>query len=179
MFPKPTKQGGSLLARNCSVENFGGVGRTPAECIEFCLWDSNSTRPLKSWFTHYLSPKVLDTQFHALTIREVNLSKCEPWVLALQVACEFMNCGTFYRGRTAKGEKTYWMAMHEYRLTGRFSAFDLLKPSKVDYKYSSASLFFSPVSSVSRCIFLRRIILWCFHQIFVRINILCRSFKRW
>lgn len=31
--------------------------------------------------THYLSPKVLDTNFSARAIGEVDLNKCEPWDL--------------------------------------------------------------------------------------------------
>jgi hypothetical protein len=31
--------------------------------------------------THYLSPKVLDTNFSAIAIGEVDLNKCEPWEL--------------------------------------------------------------------------------------------------
>lgn len=31
--------------------------------------------------THYLSPKVLDANFSAVAIGEVDLNKCEPWDL--------------------------------------------------------------------------------------------------
>ncbi len=36
--------------------------------------------------THYLSPKVLDTNFSARAMGEVDLNKCEPWDLP----CEFL-----------------------------------------------------------------------------------------
>ncbi|KAL2462919.1 NAC domain-containing protein [Forsythia ovata] len=38
----------------------------------------------------------------------------------------------FYRGRAPKGEKSNWVA-HEYRLEGKFSIYNLPKPSKNDW----------------------------------------------
>ncbi|XP_059450395.1 NAC domain-containing protein 100-like [Corylus avellana] len=131
--------------------------------------------------THYLSPKVLDTNFSAIAIGEVDLNKCEPWDLPWRAkmgekewyffcvrdrkyptglrtnratdAGYWKATGkdkeifrgrelvgmkktlVFYKGRAPKGEKTGWV-MHEYRLEGKYSAYNLPKTAKNEWVIS-------------------------------------------
>lgn len=128
--------------------------------------------------THYLSHKVLDTNFNARAIGEVDLNKCEPWDLPWRAKMgekewyffcvrdrkyptglrtnrateagywkatgkdkEIYRGKTlvgmkktlvFYKGRAPKGEKTNWV-MHEYRLEGKLSLYNLPKTAKNEW----------------------------------------------
>lgn len=128
--------------------------------------------------THYLSPKVLDTNFSARAMGEVDLNKCEPWDLPWRAKMGekewYFFCVrdrkyptglrtnratesgywkatgkdkeiykgkslvgmkktlVFYRGRAPKGEKTNWV-MHEFRLDGKYSAYNLPKTAKNEW----------------------------------------------
>ncbi|MCL7037249.1 hypothetical protein MKW94_015800 [Papaver nudicaule] len=128
--------------------------------------------------THYLSLKVLDSNFDARAIGEVDLNKCEPWDLPWRAKMgekewyffcvrdrkyptglrtnrateagywkatgkdkEIYRGKTlvgmkktlvFYKGRAPKGEKTNWV-MHEYRLEGKLSLYNLPKTAKNEW----------------------------------------------
>lgn len=128
--------------------------------------------------THYLSPKVLDTNFSARAMGEVDLNKCEPWDLPWRAKMGekewYFFCVrdrkyptglrtnratesgywkatgkdkeiykgkslvgmkktlVFYRGRAPKGEKTNWV-MHEFRLDGKYSVYNLPKTAKNEW----------------------------------------------
>uniref|UniRef100_A0A2N9GZ15 NAC domain-containing protein n=1 Tax=Fagus sylvatica TaxID=28930 RepID=A0A2N9GZ15_FAGSY len=128
--------------------------------------------------THYLSPKVLDTNFSARAMGEVDLNKCEPWDLPWKAKMGekewYFFCVrdrkyptglrtnratesgywkatgkdkeiykgkslvgmkktlVFYRGRAPKGEKTNWV-MHEFRLDGKYSVYNLPKTAKNEW----------------------------------------------
>ncbi|KAK6913275.1 NAC domain [Dillenia turbinata] len=128
--------------------------------------------------THYLSQKVLDSDFSARAIGEVDLNKVEPWDLPgkakmgekewyffcvrdrkyptglrtnratdagywkatgkdKEIYREKILVGmkktlVFYRGRAPKGEKTNWV-MHEYRLEGKFSMYNLPKTARNEW----------------------------------------------
>ncbi|XVF56997.1 hypothetical protein PTKIN_Ptkin06aG0167300 [Pterospermum kingtungense] len=132
--------------------------------------------------THYLTEKVMNTNFSASAIGDVDLNKCEPWDLPKKAKmgekewyffCQrdrkyptgtrtnratvsgywkatgkdkeiFKGKGclvgmkktlVFYRGRAPKGEKTNWV-MHEYRLEGKFSYYNLPKGAKDEWVVS-------------------------------------------
>ncbi|KAJ4835395.1 hypothetical protein Tsubulata_010559 [Turnera subulata] len=128
--------------------------------------------------THYLTQKVLDNNFLAIAIGEVDLNKCEPWDLPWRAKMgekewyffcvrdrkyptglrtnrateagywkatgkdkEIYRAKTlvgmkktlvFYKGRAPKGEKTNWV-MHEYRLEGKYSVYNLPKAAKNEW----------------------------------------------
>ncbi|KAI4335977.1 hypothetical protein L6164_014561 [Bauhinia variegata] len=128
--------------------------------------------------SHYLYKKVIDTNFSARAIGEVDLNKSEPWDLPWKAkmgekewyffcvrdrkyptglrtnrateAGYWKATGkdkeiyrgkslvgmkktlVFYRGRAPKGEKTNWV-MHEYRLEGKFSVYNLPKTAKNEW----------------------------------------------
>ncbi|KAK8634088.1 hypothetical protein V6N13_014917 [Hibiscus sabdariffa] len=129
--------------------------------------------------THYLTEKVMDSNFSASAIGEVDLNKCEPWDLPKKAKmgekqwyffCQrdrkyptgmrtnrateagywkatgkdkeiFKGKGclvgmkktlVFYKGRAPKGEKSNWV-MHEYRLEGKFSYYNLPKGAKDEW----------------------------------------------
>ncbi|XWS58473.1 hypothetical protein CRYUN_Cryun08bG0036900 [Craigia yunnanensis] len=129
--------------------------------------------------THYLTEKVMNSNFSASAIGEVDLNKCEPWDLPKKAKmgekewyffCQrdrkyptgmrtnrateagywkatgkdkeiFKGKGclvgmkktlVFYKGRAPKGEKTNWV-MHEYRLEGKFSYYNLPKGAKDEW----------------------------------------------
>ncbi|KAK1435054.1 hypothetical protein QVD17_00813 [Tagetes erecta] len=135
--------------------------------------------------THYLTPKVIDRNFSASAIGEVDLNKCEPWDLYKKAKMgekewfffcqrdrkyptgmrtnratdsgywkatgkdkEILKKGkpggaggqlvgmkktlVFYKGRAPKGEKTNWV-MHEFRLEGDFSYYNMSRASKDEW----------------------------------------------
>ncbi|XP_008783580.1 NAC domain-containing protein 92-like [Phoenix dactylifera] len=128
--------------------------------------------------THYLSKKVMDANFNARAIGEVDLNKWEPWDLPWRAkmgekewyffcvrdrkyptglrtnrateAGYWKATGkdkeiyrgkslvgmkktlVFYRGRAPKGEKSNWV-MHEYRLEGKYSVYNLPKTAKNEW----------------------------------------------
>ncbi|XVF30912.1 hypothetical protein REPUB_Repub16aG0099400 [Reevesia pubescens] len=129
--------------------------------------------------THYLTEKVMNSNFSASAIGEVDLNKCEPWDLPKKAKmgekewyffCQrdrkyptgmrtnrateagywkatgkdkeiFRGKGclvgmkktlVFYKGRAPKGEKSNWV-MHEYRLEGKFSYYNLPKGAKDEW----------------------------------------------
>ncbi|MBA0590905.1 NAC domain-containing protein 87 [Gossypium raimondii] len=129
--------------------------------------------------THYLTEKVMNSNFSASAIGEVDLNKCEPWDLPKKAKmgekqwyffCQrdrkyptgmrtnrateagywkatgkdkeiFKGKGclvgmkktlVFYKGRAPKGEKSNWV-MHEYRLEGKFSYYNLPKGAKDEW----------------------------------------------
>ncbi|GMI79097.1 Arabidopsis NAC domain containing protein 87 [Hibiscus trionum] len=129
--------------------------------------------------THYLTEKVMNSNFSACAIGEVDLNKCEPWDLPKKAKmgekqwyffCQrdrkyptgmrtnrateagywkatgkdkeiFKGKGclvgmkktlVFYKGRAPKGEKSNWV-MHEYRLEGKFSYYNLPKGAKDEW----------------------------------------------
>ncbi|KAI3877166.1 hypothetical protein MKX03_015383 [Papaver bracteatum] len=110
--------------------------------------------------THYLSKKIPNIKFCAIAIGEVDLNKCEPWDLPNRkyatgmrtnratIASYWKATGkdkeiykgkgclvgmkktlVFYTCRAPKGEKTNWV-MHEFRLDGKFSHYNLPKTTK-------------------------------------------------
>ncbi|KAK6123190.1 hypothetical protein DH2020_043047 [Rehmannia glutinosa] len=103
--------------------------------------------------THYLSKKVVDGNFAAIAIGEVDMNKVEPWELPWLRTNRATAAGywkatgkdkeifrgktlvgmkktlVFYRGRAPKGEKSNWV-IHEYRLEGKFSLHNLPKAAK-------------------------------------------------
>ncbi|XWS42646.1 hypothetical protein CRYUN_Cryun16bG0031700 [Craigia yunnanensis] len=132
--------------------------------------------------THYLTEKVINSNFSASAIGEVDLNKCEPWDLPKKAKmgekewyffCQrdrkyptgmrtnrateagywkatgkdkeiFKGKGclvgmkktlVFYKGRAPKGEKTNWV-IHEYRLEGKFSYYNLPKGAKDEWVVS-------------------------------------------
>ncbi|XP_021770843.1 NAC domain-containing protein 92-like [Chenopodium quinoa] len=131
--------------------------------------------------THYLSEKVLDSNFSTIAIGEADLNKIEPWDLPSQakmgekewyffvvrdrkyptglrtnrateagywkatgkdkeifkakVLVGMKKTLVFYTGRAPKGEKTNWV-MHEYRLEGKLSKYNLPKNAKNDWVIS-------------------------------------------
>ncbi|KAH1083268.1 hypothetical protein J1N35_023029 [Gossypium stocksii] len=140
--------------------------------------------------THYLTEKVMNSNFSASAIGEVDLNKCEPWDLPKKAKmgekqwyffCQrdrkyptgmrtnrateagywkatgkdkeiFKGKGclvgmkktlVFYKGRAPKGEKSNWV-MHEYRLEGKFSYYNLPKGAKVTYFSTKATLLKTP-----------------------------------
>ncbi|KAF8398625.1 hypothetical protein HHK36_017556 [Tetracentron sinense] len=151
--------------------------------------------------TYYLSEKVVDSNFGATAIGEVDLNKCEPWDLPKKAkmgekewyfffqrdrkyptgmrtnrATEsgywkatgkdkeiYKGKGkgclvgmkktlVFYTGRAPKGEKTNWV-MHEYRLEGKFSYYNLPKTAKDEWVvcrvfHKSAGIKNSPVAGL-------------------------------
>ncbi|XP_022744564.1 NAC domain-containing protein 92-like [Durio zibethinus] len=129
--------------------------------------------------THYLTEKVMNINFSASAIGEVDLNKCEPWDLPKKAKmgekvwyffCQrdrkyptgmrtnrateagywkatgkdkeifkgksclvgMKKTLVFYKGRAPKGEKTNWV-MHEYRLEGKFSYYNLPKGAKDEW----------------------------------------------
>ncbi|KAL7595400.1 hypothetical protein Lser_V15G28743 [Lactuca serriola] len=133
--------------------------------------------------THYLTPKVVNRNFSASAIGEVDLNKCEPWDLPRRAKMGekewFFFCQrdrkyptgmrtnratdsgywkatgkdkeihnkkgkstgklvgmkktlVFYKGRAPKGEKTNWV-MHEFRLEGDFSYYNMSRASKDEW----------------------------------------------
>ncbi|KAK9072682.1 hypothetical protein SSX86_009117 [Deinandra increscens subsp. villosa] len=134
--------------------------------------------------THYLTPKVMNRNFTASAIGEVDLNKCEPWDLHKKAKMgekewfffcqrdrkyptgmrtnratdsgywkatgkdkEILKKGksvaggklvgmkktlVFYKGRAPKGEKTNWV-MHEFRLEGDFSYYNMSRASKEEW----------------------------------------------
>ncbi|KAG2710203.1 hypothetical protein I3760_04G015400 [Carya illinoinensis] len=128
--------------------------------------------------THYLSQKVLNANFSARAIGEVDLNKCEPWELPWRAKMGekewYFFCVrdrkyptglrtnratdsgywkatgkdkeiyrrkalvgmkktlVFYKGRAPKGERTNWV-MHEYRLEGKYSVYNLPKTAKNEW----------------------------------------------
>ncbi|KAH9613968.1 hypothetical protein KSS87_022003 [Heliosperma pusillum] len=92
--------------------------------------------------SHYLTPKVVNNDFVARAIGEVDLNKSEPWELPRLRTNRATEAGywkatgkdkeifrgkalvgmkktlVFYKGRAPKGENSNWV-MHEYRLEGR------------------------------------------------------------
>ncbi|EOY10726.1 hypothetical protein QUC31_009849 [Theobroma cacao] len=129
--------------------------------------------------THYLTEKVMNSNFSASAIGEVDLNKCEPWDLPKKAKmgekewyffCQrdrkyptgmrtnrateagywkatgkdkeiYKGKGclvgmkktlVFYKGRAPKGEKSNWV-MHEYRLEGKFSYYNLPKGAKDEW----------------------------------------------
>ncbi|KAI3523232.1 hypothetical protein L1887_01291 [Cichorium endivia] len=132
--------------------------------------------------THYLTPKVVNRNFTASAIGEVDLNKCEPWDLPRRAKMGekewFFFCQrdrkyptgmrtnratdsgywkatgkdkeihkkgksigklvgmkktlVFYKGRAPKGEKTNWV-MHEFRLEGDFSYYNMSRASKDEW----------------------------------------------
>ncbi|KAL4591763.1 hypothetical protein LXL04_004734 [Taraxacum kok-saghyz] len=132
--------------------------------------------------THYLTPKVVNRNFSASAIGEVDLNKCEPWDLPRRAKMGekewFFFCQrdrkyptgmrtnratdsgywkatgkdkeihkkgkamgklvgmkktlVFYKGRAPKGEKTNWV-MHEFRLEGDFSYYNMSRASKEEW----------------------------------------------
>ncbi|XP_050223984.1 NAC domain-containing protein 87 [Mercurialis annua] len=132
--------------------------------------------------SYYLAEKVMNSDFTASAIGEVDLNKCEPWDLPKKAKmgekewyffCQRdrkyptgmrtnratsagywkatgkdkeiykgKNCLVgmkktlvFYRGRAPKGEKTNWV-MHEYRLEGKFSYYNLPKTARDEWVVS-------------------------------------------
>ncbi|XP_039067131.1 NAC domain-containing protein 87-like isoform X2 [Hibiscus syriacus] len=129
--------------------------------------------------TCYLTEKVMNSDFSACAIGEVDLNKCEPWDLPKKAKmgekhwyffCQrdrkyptgmrtnratesgywkatgkdkeiFKGKGclvgmkktlVFYKGRAPKGEKSNWV-MHEYRLEGKFSYYNLPRGAKDEW----------------------------------------------
>nr|QSD99901.1 NAC family transcription factor [Melilotus albus] len=128
--------------------------------------------------SHYLYKKVIDTNFSARAIGEVDLNKSEPWDLPCKAKMgekewyffcvrdrkyptglrtnrateagywkatgkdkEIYRGKTlvgmkktlvFYKGRAPKGEKSNWV-MHEFRLEGKFSIYNLPKTAKNEW----------------------------------------------
>ncbi|KEH33295.1 putative transcription factor NAM family [Medicago truncatula] len=128
--------------------------------------------------SHYLYKKVIDINFSARAIGEVDLNKSEPWDLPCKAkmgekewyffcmrdkkyptglrtnrateAGYWKATGkdkeiyrgkylvgmkktlVFYKGRAPKGEKSNWV-MHEYRLEGKFSVYNLPKTAKNEW----------------------------------------------
>ncbi|KAL8227180.1 hypothetical protein R6Q57_017012 [Mikania cordata] len=133
--------------------------------------------------THYLTRKVIDRNFTASAIGEVDLNRCEPWELHKKAKMggkewfffcqrdrkyptgmrtnratdsgywkatgkdkEILKKGksdegklvgmkktlVFYTGRAPKGEKTNWV-MHEFRLEGDFSYYNMSRASKDEW----------------------------------------------
>ncbi|KAJ6672813.1 putative proteinC DOMAIN-CONTAINING PROTEIN 100 [Salix viminalis] len=110
--------------------------------------------------SHYLYKKVLDINFSARAIGDVDLNKSEPWELPWKAKMGEKEWATeagywkatgkdkeiyrgkslvgmkktlvFYKGRAPKGEKTNWV-MHEYRLEGKFAVHNLPKTAKNEW----------------------------------------------
>ncbi|KAJ6376058.1 hypothetical protein OIU77_000932 [Salix suchowensis] len=98
--------------------------------------------------SHYLYKKVLDINFSARAIGDVDLNKSEPWELPWKAKMGekewYFFCvrdrkyPTGLRTNRAteaelpKGEKTNWV-MHEYRLEGKFAVHNLPKTAKNEW----------------------------------------------
>ncbi|KAK6153429.1 hypothetical protein DH2020_013068 [Rehmannia glutinosa] len=115
--------------------------------------------------THYLAKKVVDSNFSAIAIGEVDMNKVEPWELPYKkyptglrtnratAAGYWKATGkdreifkgktlvgmkktlVFYKGRAPKGEKSNWVT-HEYRLEGRLSVHNLPKSAQNEWVIS-------------------------------------------
>ncbi|KAI3822751.1 hypothetical protein L1987_10348 [Smallanthus sonchifolius] len=131
--------------------------------------------------THYLTSRVVNRNFTASAIGDVDLNRCEPWDLHKKAKMgekewyffcqrdrkyptgmrtnratdsgywkatgkdkEILKKGklvgmkktlVFYKGRAPKGEKTNWV-MHEFRLEGDFSYYNMSRASKDEWVVS-------------------------------------------
>ncbi|KAI3688087.1 hypothetical protein L1987_81794 [Smallanthus sonchifolius] len=131
--------------------------------------------------THYLTSRVVNRNFTASAIGDVDLNRCEPWDLHKKAKMgekewyffcqrdrkyptgmrtnratdsgywkatgkdkEILKNGklvgmkktlVFYKGRAPKGEKTNWV-MHEFRLEGDFSCYNMSRASKDEWVVS-------------------------------------------